>query len=260
MWVEIEEDLAAAIQGEIVLSESGERIVQRLLLEALRGRTAVPRRAARTRVAVSGSLKQLLDAGLIAEDDEIRFTEVRRGTVHMGRIDADGRIHTDKGVQTSPSTALRQLLNYSMNGWKYWIHVPTGKTLAELRGELGSQQLDGWRWQTTGAKSNFVPSSCRPVVLSSSRPVPCPVGFRVWPSLRCPVGLLRDPVGLSPCPVGSDNPGAMGRRDAPAALSPRWGRQRRWLLARAGYRAVTRLDRPDAAPSPTGLRAWTVNR
>ena len=91
-------------------------------------------------MAVSGTLKQLLDAGLIAEDDEIRYTEVRRGTVHMGRIDADGLIHTDKGVGTSPSTALRQLVNYSMNGWKYWTHVATGKTLAELRAEMGSQQ------------------------------------------------------------------------------------------------------------------------
>lgn len=135
MWVEIEEDLAAAIQGEILLGESGDRVVHRLLQEALRGRMAVARPATRTRVDVSGSLKQLLDAGLIAEDDEIRFTEVRRGLVHVGRIDADGRIHTDKGVQSSPSTALRQLVNYSMNGWKCWVHVASGKTLGQLRGE-----------------------------------------------------------------------------------------------------------------------------
>jgi hypothetical protein len=140
MWIEIEEDLAAAIQEEIPLSESRERIVQRLLLEALQGKTAAPRPATRKRVAVSGSLRQLLDAGLIADDDEIRYTEVRRGTAHVGRIDADGRIHTDKGVHSSPSTALRQLVNYSMNGWKCWVHVASGKTLAELRAALGSQQ------------------------------------------------------------------------------------------------------------------------
>ena len=133
MWVEIEDDVAAAIKREIMRGESRERIVQRLILEALSGRTAAPAPAARTRVAVAGSMKQLLDSGLINEGDEIRFTEVRRGTVHVGRIDADGRIHTDKGVQTSPSTALRQLVNYSMNGWRYWVHVPTGKKLAELR-------------------------------------------------------------------------------------------------------------------------------
>lgn len=135
MWVEIEDDLAAAIQRQRTLGESGERIVQRLLLEAIRGRAAARLPAARTRVAVSGTLKQLLDSGLINEGDEIRFTEVRRGTVHIGHIDADGRIHTDMGVQTSPSTALRQLVNHSMNGWRYWVHVATGKTLAELRGE-----------------------------------------------------------------------------------------------------------------------------
>ncbi len=135
MWVEIEEDLAAAIRGEILRGEPRDRIVQRLLLEALQGRAAAPPPAVRKRVDVSGSLRQLLEAGLIAGGDEISFTEVRRGVVHVGRIDADGRIHTEMGVQNSPSTALRQLLNYSMNGWKCWVHVATGKTLAELRGE-----------------------------------------------------------------------------------------------------------------------------
>lgn len=100
-------DLAAALQREVALGESRERIVQGLLLEALRGRTSAPRPVARTRVAVAGSLRQLLDAGLIAEDDEIRYTEVRRRKVHVGRIGADGRIQTEMGVHTSPSTALR---------------------------------------------------------------------------------------------------------------------------------------------------------
>ena len=140
MWVEIERNLAEAIEEQILRGESRERIVQRLLLEALRGRAAASIPTARARVDVSGTLKQLLDAGLIAEDDELRYTEVRRGTVHVGRIDADGLIHTDKGVGSSPSTALRQLVNYSMNGWKYWTHVATGKTLAELRAEMGSRQ------------------------------------------------------------------------------------------------------------------------
>ncbi|MEO6142670.1 MAG: hypothetical protein ABIP19_01715 [Dermatophilaceae bacterium] len=136
MWVEIEEDLVAAIRREILRGEPRDRIVRRLLVEALQGRAAAPPPAARKRVDVSGSLQQLLEAGLIAEGDEISFTEVRRGVVHVGRIAADGRIHTDMGVQNSPSTALRQLLNYSMNGWKYWVHVATGKTLAELRADL----------------------------------------------------------------------------------------------------------------------------
>ena len=140
MWVEIEGDLAAALQREVALGESGERTVQGLLLEALRGRTSAPHPAGRRRVAVVGSLKQLLGAGLISEGDEIRYTEVRRRKVHVGRIDAEGCIHTDMGVNTSPSTALRQLVNYSMNGWKCWIHVATGKSLAELRAELDPQQ------------------------------------------------------------------------------------------------------------------------
>ncbi len=39
------------------------------------------------------------------------------------------------------------------------------------------------------------------------------------------------------------------------------GRQRRWLLGlRGDYRAVTRLEKADAAPRPKALRAWMVNR
>jgi len=140
MWVEIDEDLAAAIEAQMLLGESREDVVHRLLLKALSERTLAPITTARTRVVVSGSIRQLMDAGLIAENDEIHYTEVRRGLSHVGRIDADGRIHTDKGVSNSPSTALEQLVNYSINGWKAWIHAATGKPLAELRAEMRSQQ------------------------------------------------------------------------------------------------------------------------
>jgi Restriction Enzyme Adenine Methylase Associated len=140
MWVEIEEDLAAVVQEQTAQGESRERIVNRLLQQALGEHSAPSRPAVRTRVSVAGSLKDLLCAGLIAEGDAVRYTEVRRGTIHVGRIDSDGRIRTDKGVHSSPSTALRQLVNYSMNGWKCWIHAPTGKSLAQLRAEIASQR------------------------------------------------------------------------------------------------------------------------
>jgi len=140
MWVEIDEDLAAAIEEQMLLGESREGVVHRLLVKALGEKAATPSPASRTRVVVSGSLKQLLDAGLIAEGDEIRYKEVRRGVVHIGRIDADGLIHTDKGVEKSPSTALGDLVNYSINGWKHWVHTATGKTLATLREEMLSKR------------------------------------------------------------------------------------------------------------------------
>lgn len=140
MWVEIDDDLALAIEEQMALGESREQVVHRLLLEALRRTAAIRKPAARTRVVVSGSMRELLEAGLIAEDDEIRHTEIRRGVVHTGRIDAEGRIHTDKGVDTSPSTALTHLVNYSINGWTAWTHVATGKPLAALRTQMLSQR------------------------------------------------------------------------------------------------------------------------
>jgi Restriction Enzyme Adenine Methylase Associated len=140
MWVEIDDDLAAAIEEYMRLGESLEQVVHRLIEQSLRRGAKDQRLTSHSRVVRRGSPKHLMDAGLVAAGDEVRYTEVRRGVTHMGRIDDDGRIHTDKGVEASPSTALSQLVNYSINGWAHWIHVRTGKTLATLREELRSQQ------------------------------------------------------------------------------------------------------------------------
>ena len=86
----------------------------------------------------SGELADLLRAGLIQAGDQVQYAERRRGNVHRGRVTADGRIATDGHAPTSPSSALGRLVGYSINGWKFWVHVPSGKTLSALRDGLGS--------------------------------------------------------------------------------------------------------------------------
>ncbi|WP_161958424.1 hypothetical protein [Ornithinimicrobium cavernae] len=141
MYVKIEDDLAELLEQNMHLDESHEAVVNRLLRGALlerSQRSQTPSPAGRTRTVVAGELKDLLRVGLVRADDEVRYTERRRDAVHVGRITADGRIATDGRAPASPSSALGQLVGYSINGWKFWVHVPSGKTLSVLRDGLSS--------------------------------------------------------------------------------------------------------------------------
>jgi hypothetical protein len=141
MYVEIDNDLAELLEQNMHLDETHDQVVNRLLRRALSGTRSVPRAASptgRTRVVVAGNLDDLLQAGLVEAGDGLTYVETRRGIVHKGTVTADGRVATDGGSPTSPSTALGQLVGYSINGWKCWTHVPSGKTLSTLRGELPS--------------------------------------------------------------------------------------------------------------------------
>ena len=144
MFVEINNDLAAAIEQQMQLDESHQQVVRRLLLAGLKaqGRSATkpaPRAAhGRTRIVVEGTVQDLLRSGLVSDGDELRYAEARRRIVHTARIHSDGRIQTDKATRSSPSSALRDLVGYEINGWKCWIHVRSGKTLSALRDGLGS--------------------------------------------------------------------------------------------------------------------------
>lgn len=141
MYVEIDNDLAELLEQHMHLDETHQQIVNRLLRQAMQDRTATAGesiRASRTRVVRPGSMQDLLRAGLVKVGDELRYTEKRRGIVHAGSVTTDGRIATAGGQPTSPSTALGRLVGYEINGWKCWVHAPSGKTLSALRDGLSS--------------------------------------------------------------------------------------------------------------------------
>lgn len=142
MYVEIDNDLAELIEQHMRLDETHGDIVNRVLREALderngrRGQSQAP--PARRRTVGAAQLSDLLRAGLLSADDAVEFTERRRGLVHRGRVTRDGRIATDGQPPAAPSGALGHLVGYSINGWKSWVHVRSGKTLSVLRDELAS--------------------------------------------------------------------------------------------------------------------------
>lgn len=141
MHIEIDDDLAEAIEEHMRLDESYDDVVRRLLRRAL-DVLAVPQSerqtSPRSRAVIGGTVSDLIRAGLVRPGDALRFREARRGVDHEARIEPDGRITTSNGTEVSPSAALRNLLSYNVNGWKAWVHVRSGKTLSALRDGLTS--------------------------------------------------------------------------------------------------------------------------
>jgi hypothetical protein len=96
-------------------------------------RTFRPGEVGRSVYDVSGSILPLIQAGLVRPGDQLHHERVRSGHLLVAEVTAGGRIETNAGTFNAPSTALGALLGYEVNGWRNWIHVRTGKTLAELR-------------------------------------------------------------------------------------------------------------------------------
>ena len=141
MWIEIDDDLAEQLESHMLLNESRDDVIRRLLLQGIRaslGRNdnVVPVSGHRTRVVRSGSVVDLLRAGLVAAGDEVEYRQVRQGVTHTATIEPDGQLRTSRGSERSPSAALQALVGFSINGWKSWTHRPTGKSLSALRDEL----------------------------------------------------------------------------------------------------------------------------
>ncbi|WP_181698179.1 hypothetical protein [Nocardia sp. GTS18] len=87
-----------------------------------------------------GRLSALVDAGLVAVGDQLRHERVRKGQVVVAEIVEGGSIRTANGLYSAPSPALKDLVGTDIDGWHNWIHVPSGRTLRELRSELALQE------------------------------------------------------------------------------------------------------------------------
>ncbi|GAA4401896.1 hypothetical protein GCM10023168_11950 [Fodinibacter luteus] len=143
MWIEIDDDLAQELEQHMHLEESREEVVRRLLRagirsSAIQGTPSSGDDGRRTRRMRAGSVADLLRAGLVHAGDELTYRQVRQGITHRSTIDERGQIQTALGVETSPSTALQQLVGFNINGWQHWTHTPSGKTLSALRDELST--------------------------------------------------------------------------------------------------------------------------
>ncbi|MFB7876826.1 hypothetical protein ACFC06_16345 [Nocardia sp. NPDC056064] len=106
-------------------------VLRRLLLDRM------PRPGSMKSYALgAGRLSPLIAAGLIEVGDRLRHERVRKGQVFTGVVTEGGGISTEHGVYAAPSRALKDLVGTEIDGWHYWTHIPSGKSLRELRGEL----------------------------------------------------------------------------------------------------------------------------
>lgn len=83
------------------------------------------------------TLKDLVDGGLLAPDEELRFRWAVAGETRTATVTHDGHLILDDGQRfANPSRAGRETASVvAVNGWQAWQNR-AGKTLAELRSEL----------------------------------------------------------------------------------------------------------------------------
>lgn len=91
--------------------------------------------AAATAPARPGRLTPLLTAGVIEPGDKLLHVQTRKGLSFVGQVEADGWISTERGRYAEPSPALRDLVGTQIDGWAYWVHEASSKSLRQLRGE-----------------------------------------------------------------------------------------------------------------------------
>jgi hypothetical protein len=114
-------------------AQSRERSDTRADAQRAARQSRTPTRRVRTVHDVTGSILPLIEAGLVAPGDELLHDQARTGVRLTATVTAEGRLQTSAGIFDAPSSALRALVGYEVNGWKTWIHRPTGRSLAALR-------------------------------------------------------------------------------------------------------------------------------
>jgi len=126
--IEIDDEVFAHLQRHSEpLVDTPNDVLRRLFFGGTTAATHTRRRP--------GALMRILERGLAKPGDALRHAQPRRRQTHEATITADGWIELPDGrAFPKPSPALKEQTGTPINGWEY-IHVPSGRTLAELREE-----------------------------------------------------------------------------------------------------------------------------
>lgn len=141
--IEIDDDVYAELERNVKGFEQPNDVLRRLLLKNAQptaGSTGVPSPAA---PSIPGALTPLIDQGFVKPGDTLSHVQVRKGRHFAATVEPDGWIRTEMGRYKEPSPALGKLVGTSIDGWAYWIHGPTGKSLRRLRAESGATGCGG---------------------------------------------------------------------------------------------------------------------
>ena len=81
-----------------------------------------------------GKLDGLISKGLIKEGDRLIHERKRSGDVFEATVSKRGCVVLPDGRWfREPSPALREYVRTEIDGWHNWVHVPSGRTLRDLR-------------------------------------------------------------------------------------------------------------------------------
>lgn len=141
--IEIDDEVYAELERNVKGFEQPNDVLRRLLLgtsNVAKSSTRVPSPVA---VSIPGALAPLIAKGFVKAGDTLSHVQVRKGRRFAGVVEADGWIRTDKGRYKEPSPALGELVGTSIDGWAYWTHDPTRRTLRQLRTDSGGTGRGG---------------------------------------------------------------------------------------------------------------------
>nr|WP_237270407.1 hypothetical protein [Streptomyces caniscabiei] len=132
--IEIDDEVFACLQRlSEPLVDTPNDVLRRVLLK---GGAAAAASADPAGTRRAGSLKPLIEAGLVAAGDKVRHHQSRLKRTHEAVITTDGWIEIPDGQAfPRPSPALKAQTGNEINGWGQYIHVPSGRRLQELREE-----------------------------------------------------------------------------------------------------------------------------
>ena len=85
------------------------------------------------------SLQNLIHAHKIQVGDKLIWTRKNEGGVHIAHVVLKGHVQTSDGkIHKSPSSAAKSCnAGISVNGWRVWQVERLGKSLLQIRSEIG---------------------------------------------------------------------------------------------------------------------------
>lgn len=145
--IEIDEELYGFIEREARFDEgTPNEVLRRLVMgegpdvkKPVTGRvlTKHPTGRALTKKRLPGGLIKLVRQEVIQPGDQLAHTRKRSGETFTATVDEHGWVVLPEGERyQAPSPALRACVGSEVDGWAYWTHVRSGKTLRQLRQDL----------------------------------------------------------------------------------------------------------------------------
>jgi len=130
--IDVDEDVFTQLQTRAEAFVDTPSDVIRRLLKADSPRVAEP--SVGTADPTPGRLRSLVQAGLLKEGDKLTHRRKRTGETFEVLVTREGCLLLPSGsLFKEPSPALREFTGSQIDGWAFWTHERTGRTLRDLR-------------------------------------------------------------------------------------------------------------------------------